>query len=558
MVRDASRSADQPAIDRPHPRRRLAVGLGAVALLTVAVVVGVTTIHDAGARATDCPGGMLRVAVTPEVAPVLSGVLQVDEAQGTTCRDGVLVVPTDSAEVAAQLGGKDSQTPDVWIPDSSLWVRRALPDAATPVSLASSPLAVAIPASVAHRLHPDGRPVLVSELLPRSPGTAGPARWVLADPRRSAGSVGALVDLEASVLDQPQGNAVLATTIRASRDTAPALGGLADQSEPTALPVSEQQFYDYVAAQPQHGLTAAYPGSGGFRFDFPYAVLTSDPQLRDRAQQLLGSLQGDLGRRLFAASGFRTPDGSADQDLMASLGLPSPTAFAGAVPAAKAVTAATDAYLQVTRPSRLLALIDVSGSMKSPVPGAGGATRIQLAVQAAVNGLAVYPDDTAVGLWVFSTHLTRDTDYRELVPIAPLGPGADGISGRERLARGLAEVKIAKGKSGVYDSVLAAVREVRSTWDPDRVNSVVIISDGANNDPGGISLDRLLATLQAENDPDRPVAVFGIAYGPTGDLASLSKISAATGGRAYAAPDPRQIDKVLSDAIGRRTCNPGC
>lgn len=564
MARYRSTSAfDSAAQGQPtHRRARIAIVIS-VALL-VAAVIGVYAVRLSPSAATSgcAPGGQLRIAVTPEIAPVLSSVLQVDRAQHPSCRDAISVVPTASADVASQLSRGDGHAPDVWVPDSSLWIHRAGSDAAGseapgPVSLASSPLTVAVPAAVARKLRADG-PLLVSDLLPTSPGTAGPVRWVLADPRQQASGVGTLLGLKTAVRGHREANGLLATIIQSSRDGATSLADLARGTEPAAVPVSEQQLYDFSAAQPAKTLAAAYPSVDGFRFDYPYLVLSANQQIRDRAQTLLTSLQGDLGRRLFDASGFRSPDGTAGRDLATVVGLPTPSAYAGSVPSATAVSAATDGYVQVTRPSRLLALLDVSGSMKSRVPGAGGVTRIQLAVQAAVNGLAVYPDDTAVGLWVFSTELTPTTDYRELVPLAPLGRGPDGISGRERMARGLAQVTIAKGKSGVYDSLLAAVRDVRDSWDPERVNSVVIITDGANNDPGGVTLDKLLATLEAENDPQRPVAVFGIAYGPSGDLTSLSKISAVTGGKSYAAPDPRQINQVLGDAIGRRTCAPNC
>src|SRR4051812_36029582 len=92
----------QPRAPR-HVRRRVAVGAGALALLTIAVV-SVSALHaSTSADASNCAGQhQLRVAVTPEIAPVLSGVLQVDKAR-KSC-GGVQVVPIDSAEVAAQLG----------------------------------------------------------------------------------------------------------------------------------------------------------------------------------------------------------------------------------------------------------------------------------------------------------------------------------------------------------------------------------------------------------------------------------------------------------------------
>jgi hypothetical protein len=180
-------------------------------------------------------------------------------------------------------------------------------------------------------------------------------------------------------------------------------------------------------------------------------------------------------------------------------------------------------------------------------------------LQAAVNGLALYPDDTVAGLWTFSTNLTPTTDYQQVVPMVTLGRAADGSNGRQRLAQGLAGVKVTDGWTGLYDTVLAAVREVRKDWDPQRVSSVVLITDGANEDPqGGIDLPTLLQTLRQENDPDKPVPVFAIAYGPSGDLAALQQITQVTGGQAYAARDPRTIGSVMLDAIGRRACAPGC
>jgi Mg-chelatase subunit ChlD len=207
----------------------------------------------------------------------------------------------------------------------------------------------------------------------------------------------------------------------------------------------------------------------------------------------------------------------------------------------------------------LLAVIDVSGSMAEPVPSAGGAQRIDLVKKAAGNGLALYGDRAEIGLWTFSTDLTPTTDYRELVPIGPLGDRPGGPSGREALARSLAGVAPMRGGStGLYDTVLAAVRTVRAGWEPGRVNSVVVLTDGENQDPSGIGLGQLLTTLKAEADPARPVLVIGIAYGPDSDQGALVAISAVTGGTAYTAENPADVQRVFLDAIGRRSCRPEC
>jgi Mg-chelatase subunit ChlD len=130
---------------------------------------------------------------------------------------------------------------------------------------------------------------------------------------------------------------------------------------------------------------------------------------------------------------------------------------------------------------------------------------------------------------------------------------SDGVSGRERLAGSLGLVRaIPGGGTGLYDTVLAATRRVRAGWDPTRVNTVVVMTDGRNEDDRGVSLDGLLATLRHEQDPRRPVPVIVIALGPDIDAAALRVITRATGGALYPIRDPRLIERVFRDALGRR------
>jgi hypothetical protein len=113
------------------------------------------------------------------------------------------------------------------------------------------------------------------------------------------------------------------------------------------------------------------------------------------------------------------------------------------------------------------------------------------------------------------------------------------------------------GGTGLYDTTLAAVRAVRSGWDPNRVNSVLILSDGRNDDDG-MSLGELLRRLTDEQDPARPVPVTAIAFGPGGDIRALRRISEVTGGSAYEATDPATIARIFLDSVGQRLCRPFC
>ena len=553
--RHAVQKSPEDGRRRPRTSRLVLVGLvvGAVLGTTGAVVATRASASSAGGCGEDVVP--LRVAVAPELSYALSAALQQAAARGTFCLESAQIVAADPAKTARSLT-TGAISADVWIPDSSTWLDQLgdrLPKLRTaPSSIATSPLVLAVPAGLTSAEH--GRPATVEALLPTPGRVTGPVRWVLPRPEGSAATTGAVLALRAAASGRPDASTVISTVIRGSSQESPTDDEVARTGHPLATPMSEQQLYAYNLDHPGARLNGIYPNRDQFVFDYPVTVLNDDPSVRASAASLLAALADGPARTVLGDAGFRTPAGEA----VSGQASPNRKALAHATSAAE-VAAAGDAYRAVLQPSRLLALIDVSGSMAKPVPSAGGATRLDLATRAAVNGLAVYPDDTAVGLWVFATDLTKSTDYRVLAQVAPLGRGADGVSGRERVAMGLAGTSVAKGHwTGLYDSVLAAVREMRRTWDPDRVNSVVVITDGGNSDRHGISLDQLLRTLRSENDPSRPVAVYSIAYGPSGDLASLQRISTAVGGKAYAAPDPRMINDVLRDAVGRRACTPRC
>lgn len=566
-------AADPPAPRRSVRNRPVLAGAGAglalTCLVAAALLVATAPRGESGPAAGSCSGGpALRIAAAAEIAPAIEAVAAAAPPEGCPPE----VVASEPSAVAAAL--RDEQLPaDVWVPDSSIWTirlagrsQRDIPQQSP--SLAASPFVLAVPAAVAAATAAsaggDGGPAPGMDLEALVPATGQPpaVQWALPDPDQSAGTVAALVALRAALGDRPDAAAVLTSVVRAS-DQQPGPDARTASLVRTAgggpaLAATEQQVAAHNAVFPAARLAAAYPRTPVVA-DYPYVVLTSDPDRRALAADVLERLRGGEARARLLAAGFRAPDGVADPSAPARAGIdPSRPATGPAVTAA-AVGEAETALAAISRPSRLLAVLDVSGSMATPVPGASGVSRLGLAVQAAVTGLALYPDDTVAGLWVFSTGLTPSTDYREVVPMVPLGRGLDGVSGRQRLAEGLHSVAVTDGWTGLYDTVLAAVRQVRSAGDAQRVSSVVLITDGGNEDPtGGVDLPTLLQTLREEDDPAHPVPVFAISYGPDGDIAALDEVARATGGKAYVARDPQDIGAVMLDAIGRRACAPGC
>ena len=494
---------------------------------TPPVTASATATHHAVAAAVPvpapaCPADALTVVAAPGVAVALRH--HVDAAEDPAgCP--VTVSSADPADVLDGLrAGADR--PAVWIPDSTLWLERAAStgvDVPTDApSVASTAIVLALTTTAAGRLAP-GDPADIGAVL-RTRATATPLRVGLADPDRSAVTALALVDIRSAAADAAGLTwGMRSTPAGADLDPAALTDGLV---VPTTAQVADR-LPDLVTV------------AGGSTLDHPFAVLTTDPAERRVADALLTGLLSGAGRQAFVDEGFGAP--------------------AAAPFAAGPVTEALRVHELANAPSRMLAVLDISGSMAAEVPGTEGRSRLDLARAAAQRGLSLYGDDSEIGVWEFSRRLDGDTDHRELVPIGGIAEVVDGASGRERIDGALARMQVApNGDTGLYDTTLAAVRTVRAGWSPDRVNTVLLLTDGHNDDPGSIDLDTLVATLAAEADPARPVAVIAIGFGSDVDSAALGALTGATGGKAYLATDPRQIAEIFLDAVGQRSCRPAC
>jgi len=194
----------------------------------------------------------------------------------------------------------------------------------------------------------------------------------------------------------------------------------------------------------------------------------------------------------------------------------------------------------------MLCVIDVSGSMKGSVAGAGGASRQQVTLDAARRGLSLFDDSWQIGLWEFSTNLGSGRDYRRLVEIGPLS------NQRSRLEQALTQIQPTRGDTGLFDTVLAAYEAVQEEWDPGQVNSIVLFTDGKNDDDNGISQQQLLAELERIKDAERPVQVVLIGIGADVSKAELESITKVTGGGSFVTEDPTKIGDIFLKAIALR------
>ncbi|GIE48989.1 hypothetical protein Ani05nite_25230 [Amorphoplanes nipponensis] len=561
-------------------------------LAVVAVVAGARIV--AGQFGGGGCSGQVRLSVA--VAPEIATAVQQSAAEwvaGKAAVDGTCVAvdvrAADPADVAAVLsaGQKVSLAgagapragvtpPDVWVPDARTWLQRlraAAPQLAftDEGSVAMSPVVMAMPEPVAKRLgwpkQKLGYADLVAQITTSTNFRAGTV-----DPTRDAAALSGLLVLSgsATTLDQRRPGTsngllrALATDTSVLRDDLMAqlpqgsdAGSLAAGLGLAAM--SESDVVRYNAATPPVGLAALYLDPAATPLDYPFAVMPElgRPQA-EAAHQLYDVLSGSAGfRGRLAAAGVRPPDGSAPAGLKAPAGAPSrvgPSPGAGSGEAAAATTdgAAIDRALAgwsaVVAPARILAIVDASQSMRTPVPTARNATRMQVTLAAARSGLGLFSDDWQVGLWLFAAGVGTG-NHRELVPIGPL------TDKRADVARALGGIQPAGGDAGLYRTILDGYREVQEGWQAGRVNSVLLLTDGADagQKAGDIKLDELLAELDAAKSVDRPVQVIVVGVGDAVDRSPLEQITRQTGGGVFIAEDPAQIGAVFLEALSLRT-----
>ncbi|OIJ24803.1 VWA domain-containing protein [Nocardioides luteus] len=496
-----------------------AAGVLAVCLIATALVANGKA-SPSGERT--CLGPQMKVAVAPEAATVVGNIL--DDA-------GCSQIDVESAEADEVLRpmALDGDLPDVWIPDSSLWVDRIKP-AVEPVtlrtSMASSPV------------------VLVSgDGLTRTSYAEAFAEddLLIGDPQRMMSALGTVVAGRA----KPQTEAQLepyadriASGDEAAAPTDPARLAELQTVMSGVTATSEQQWSTYAPK-----LKAAAPKEGTVVLDYP-VMITADSSRRNAIASTITSfarvLDSGAADKALTKAGFRTN----------GAGKPSPNvgAFTRADSAAVAKTASEwDARL---RPTRALAVVDVSGSMAWPVPG-GATTRLQL-TQAAVSEAAdVLPGGAAMGLWAFSekTEGKLDGDHAVLVPTDQLASKSQRAQLTEEIA-GLSERT--GGGTALHETALAAYQDAVASYDPLASNTVLLFTDGTNDDPGSMDLTELVSQLKAASDPQRPVRVLGIGITADADLGALQAIADATGGAAYVAERPEDVESVVKEALGQR------
>ena len=137
-----------------------------------------------------------------------------------------------------------------------------------------------------------------------------------------------------------------------------------------------------------------------------------------------------------------------------------------------------------------------------------------------------------------------------MTTVRELSASVDGGTQRDQLSQDVQSLTFSPdGYTGLYDTTLAAYRQVLHDDAPDHLRTVIVLSDGMNHDPGSIALDELLSTLKAEQDTENPVRIITVGVSKDADATVLQQIAEATGGSSHVARTPQDIQKVFVDAL---------
>ena len=222
------------------------------------------------------------------------------------------------------------------------------------------------------------------------------------------------------------------------------------------------------------------------------------------------------------------------------------------VPDGPVLSAVLDKWAEQRKTARVLLVLDVSGSMEEDA--GDGRSKLELAKQAAQESLGEFKDDDEVGLWVFTTDIDQnglddgDDIYVELLPVSRIGDQ------RERMRNEIDRYGPLNG-TPLYDVTAASYEAMKATYDPTKINAVVLLTDGVNDD-GTISddadqLDELIRVLRSgsEGGGSQPVRMFTISYGAGADLPTLKRIAEATNAALYDASNPQTINQVFTNVV---------
>ena len=249
-------------------------------------------------------------------------------------------------------------------------------------------------------------------------------------------------------------------------------------------------------------LVAIYPKEGTFYHDNPYIILKGDwvtEELRQAATMFKDFLLQPDNQKNALTLGFRpaNPAVQMGDPFTSRYGVdPTQPKTVLEIPQPKVLVSVKNLWGQYRKESNIMLVLDVSPSMDDQ-------NKLQNALAGIKGFLGQIRDVDNIGFIVFGGRVT------ELVPLGPA---------RENKARIMEYLDDASklprpDSTAVYDGVAAAVDRLEALNDKDRINAIVVLTDGQDNSSSGQNKGTLISRLRERNSDLNAIKVFPIAYG---------------------------------------------
>ncbi len=285
--------------------------------------------------------------------------------------------------------------------------------------------------------------------------------------------------------------------------------------------VASEAIVIWANQQPGVDLVAVYPSEGALWQDHPLALLeaTTLTDLNREAFRAFASfITSTDAQQLILTKGYRPADLTIKLDspsspiTLANGADPSQPQTALQVPGAQVLDVVRESWLAYKRRTNVMLVVNTSGSMQGDK-----LSNVQTALTTFID--QVKSDDERIGLIEFYSSVD------ELVPLDTLKVN------RTTLISNIAQLE-AGGDTSLLDAVSVAYDRLQRLNDPERINAIVVMTDGKEN-ASNIQLRQLTAKLQRGNETGVPVVVFAVAYGSDADMSTLQAIADATNGQTY-------------------------
>jgi len=447
-------------------------------------------------------------------------------------------------------------------PDSSIWLDtldrewaartgRESPLVGQTVRYAVSPIVIAMWEDVARSMGYPDKPLGWSDLLERARSDPG-FKWSHPSTTSAAGLLATLAEFYAGV-GKTRGLTEADAQRQATLDYVAAIEktvryyGEGEWSVIQRVLSEGRSYLDAFVCQEQlvvyhnartsgERLVAVYPVEGTLWEDHPLALLEAEGltdeqratfsrfvefiKSYDTQLEILNSgyRPTDLGIPLNAPGSPLTPANGVD---------PTQPKTALQMPSPSVVQVVRDVWWYTKRHTNVYLVVDVSGSMEgSKLRNAQQALRVFMD--------QVQGDMERVGLIVFSS------GPKEVVPLDELKRSRahviQSIDGLE-----------AEGDTALLDAVDLAYARLQSLADTERINAIVVMTDGRENN-SRVRLGTLIRRIMHGNETRVPVVIFCIGYGTDADEGTLRSLAESSGGQYHTGDldTIRRLYKILS------------